>query len=165
MSLLLHELTTNALTYGALSKPGGNVALTWQVAGDEMTVHWRGSGGPAVVDPTRRGFGSGLIKMGLIGTGGVQLRYLPAGSRPRFHRRAVPVAANMTGAHTTMPANRQIVLVVEDEPLLRMTAVDMVEEAGFEALEADATQAVEILEKRLDIAQGHRWYEASYPHP
>ena len=47
---------------------------------------------------------------------------------------------------------RQIVLVVEDEPILRMTAVDMVEDAGFEAVEAaDATQAVKILESRPDI--------------
>lgn len=47
---------------------------------------------------------------------------------------------------------RQVVLVVEDEPLLRMMAVDMVEDAGFEALEAaDATEAVCILERRTDI--------------
>ena len=47
---------------------------------------------------------------------------------------------------------RPIVLVVEDEPVLRMMAVDMVEDAGFEALEAaDATQAIEILQSRLDI--------------
>ena len=45
-----------------------------------------------------------------------------------------------------------VVLVVEDEPILRMMAVDMVEDAGFEVVEAaDAGQAVEILEKRLDI--------------
>jgi CheY-like chemotaxis protein len=47
---------------------------------------------------------------------------------------------------------RPVVLIVEDDPLLRLTAVDMVEDAGFEAIEAaDATQAVAILEKRLDI--------------
>ena len=47
---------------------------------------------------------------------------------------------------------RPVVLVVEDEPVLRMMAVDMVEDAGFEALEAaDATQAIEILQSRLDI--------------
>lgn len=51
-----------------------------------------------------------------------------------------------------MGRSKQVVLVVEDEPLLRMAAVDMVEQAGFEAIEAtDATQAVLILEKRLDI--------------
>lgn len=47
---------------------------------------------------------------------------------------------------------RTIVLVVEDEPLLRMAAVDMVEDAGFEALEAcNAAEAVTILEGRTDI--------------
>jgi CheY-like chemotaxis protein len=51
-----------------------------------------------------------------------------------------------------MTSAQQVVLVVEDEPLLRMAAVDMIEAAGFIVVEAsDATQAVEILEKRLDI--------------
>ncbi len=51
-----------------------------------------------------------------------------------------------------IPEKRQIVLVVEDEPIQRMMAVDLVEEAGFEAVEAtDATQAVAILERRTDI--------------
>ncbi len=46
-----------------------------------------------------------------------------------------------------------IILVVEDEPLLRMAAIDMIESAGFEAVEAaDATQAVEILQSRMDIS-------------
>lgn len=52
--------------------------------------------------------------------------------------------------HTTVPT---VVLVVEDEMLLRMRAVDMVEDAGFTAIEAvDADQAVAILESRSDIA-------------
>jgi CheY-like chemotaxis protein len=47
---------------------------------------------------------------------------------------------------------RPIVLVVEDEPILRMTAADMVEAAGLTALEAkDADDAIRILETRADI--------------
>jgi CheY-like chemotaxis protein len=50
-----------------------------------------------------------------------------------------------------LPA-RQVVLVVEDEPLIRMMAVDLVENAGFLALEAgNADEAVAILESRNDI--------------
>ncbi|MBF5080120.1 response regulator (plasmid) [Paracoccus marcusii] len=50
------------------------------------------------------------------------------------------------------PLKRQLVLVVEDEPILRMAALDMVEDAGFEAVEAtDATDAIRILESRPDI--------------
>jgi CheY-like chemotaxis protein len=52
--------------------------------------------------------------------------------------------------HSDIPA---VVLVVEDEMLLRMRAVDMVEDAGFTSVEAvDADQAVAILESRSDIA-------------
>ena len=52
--------------------------------------------------------------------------------------------------HSAVPA---VVLVVEDEMLLRMRAVDMVEDAGYTSIEAvDADQAVAILEARSDIA-------------
>ena len=48
---------------------------------------------------------------------------------------------------------QRIVLVVDDEPLLRMFATDIVEEAGFTAIEAaDADEAISILESRSDIA-------------
>jgi CheY-like chemotaxis protein len=48
--------------------------------------------------------------------------------------------------------DRPVVLVVEDEPLLRMDAVDMVGKAGYRVVEAsNATEAVRILEERLDI--------------
>ena len=50
------------------------------------------------------------------------------------------------------PRARPVVLVVEDEPLLRMMAADMVEEGGFEAVEAaSAEEAIGILEARPDI--------------
>jgi len=48
--------------------------------------------------------------------------------------------------------SKQIVLVVEDEPFIRMAAVDFISEAGFEPLEAaGATEAIAILESRPDI--------------
>ena len=53
------------------------------------------------------------------------------------------------------PSNRQPVLVIEDEPILRMAALDMVEEAGFDPIGAtdatDATDAIRILESHHDI--------------
>ncbi len=52
--------------------------------------------------------------------------------------------------HSVVPA---VILVVEDEMLLRMRAVDMVEDAGYTSVEAvDADEAVAILESRSDIA-------------
>lgn len=55
-------------------------------------------------------------------------------------------------ASSAPPKAPSVVLVVEDEPVLRMMAVDLVEDAGFEAVEAaDADQAVLILAERPDI--------------
>jgi DNA-binding NtrC family response regulator len=49
-------------------------------------------------------------------------------------------------------ADKQIVLVVEDEPMLLLMAIDLVEDAGYEALYAsNADEAVVILESRTDI--------------
>lgn len=54
---------------------------------------------------------------------------------------------------TSAGKSRPVVLVVEDEPLLRMLAVEVVEEAGFIAIEArDADEAVMLLESRTDIS-------------
>lgn len=81
--LLLHELATNAAKYGALSNGTGRVKASWEVSGPaestQLTFIWQEAGGPAVSEPTRRGFGSRLIRMGLLGTGGVDIRYEPPG--------------------------------------------------------------------------------------
>jgi PAS domain S-box-containing protein len=66
MSLVLHELATNAVKYGALKTATGTVAVAWNQHVDEeggrhMTLLWAEQGGPAVSQPTRRGFGSRLI--------------------------------------------------------------------------------------------------------
>lgn len=86
LSLLLHELTTNAIKYGALSVAGGTVDIIWSLdsASNEVALSWCERGGPPVVPPARRGFGSRLINMGLIGTGGVALRYLDTGFEADF---------------------------------------------------------------------------------
>lgn len=50
-------------------------------------------------------------------------------------------------------ARKQVVLIVEDETFVRMAAVDMIEEAGFEVIEAaNADEAILVLEARRDIA-------------
>jgi PAS domain S-box-containing protein len=81
-ALLLHELATNAIKYGALSTGGGKVAVTWHVEGSapdaELVLTWRERGGPTPQEPTRRGFGSRLIRIGL-GTGTSEVRYPPSG--------------------------------------------------------------------------------------
>ena len=83
LSLVVHELMTNACKYGSLCREGGHVDLDWSVTGDRadarLLVSWRERNGPPVTAPTRRGFGSKLVRLGLVGTGGVDLRYEPSG--------------------------------------------------------------------------------------
>ena len=66
LGLVLHELSTNAAKYGALSAPGGKVHVSWSVHGTgrtrELQLDWRESGGPTVVPPREKGFGSTLIE-------------------------------------------------------------------------------------------------------
>jgi two-component sensor histidine kinase len=79
---LLHELATNAIKYGALSNEDGHVALTWRIDGaDEPRVilEWSEQGGPEVTPPSRKGFGSKLVRLGLVGTGGSTVRYDSSG--------------------------------------------------------------------------------------
>jgi two-component sensor histidine kinase len=65
VSLVLHELATNATKYGALSVPAGQVSVSWMpVEPDRMQLIWREQGGPPTQPPTRRGFGSRLIEEG-----------------------------------------------------------------------------------------------------
>jgi two-component sensor histidine kinase len=74
LGLLLHELATNAVKYGALSMPEGCVRLGWTMhEADEAFARltWREEGGPAVSgSPSRRGFGTRLIEVALVPQGG-----------------------------------------------------------------------------------------------
>ncbi len=62
LSMISHELATNAAKYGALSMPGGRIAVTWLQRDGRFALEWRESGpGLVVTAPGRRGFGSLLI--------------------------------------------------------------------------------------------------------
>ncbi len=63
-SMAIHELATNAIKYGALSAPGGRLAIAWSVAGGEeqLRLRWAENGGPATGGPPHRtGFGSRVL--------------------------------------------------------------------------------------------------------
>jgi two-component sensor histidine kinase len=84
LALILHELATNAVKYGALSNEHGYVDLVWTVTKDTpacLALRWSEHGGPKVVEPKRKGFGSRLITRGLPGDigGDVTLNYEPNG--------------------------------------------------------------------------------------
>lgn len=65
LSMILHELITNAAKYGALAHPGGRIALGWSWSEaereDSVVLKWKESGVPGVVPPARGGFGLKMI--------------------------------------------------------------------------------------------------------
>jgi PAS domain S-box-containing protein len=85
LSMALHELCTNALKYGALRAPDGQVHIRWSTetgaSGPRLVVRWKEHGGPPVAPPSRVGFGSRLIQGGLARelNGSVQLIFEPSG--------------------------------------------------------------------------------------
>jgi two-component sensor histidine kinase len=68
LALAFHELTTNAAKYGALYAPGGRIGIAWHVAESPartLRLTWRETGGPAVAEPERKGFGLTMMQRGL----------------------------------------------------------------------------------------------------
>ncbi len=66
LALGVHELATNAIKYGALSVPEGEVALIWRIEaaaeGELVTIEWTERGGPPAAIPNREGFGTRVVK-------------------------------------------------------------------------------------------------------
>lgn len=82
LALVIHELMTNAAKYGALSVPKGQLNIEWSCSEIEgCRVRWVETGGPAVVAPTREGFGSKLIQTTMVYDlgGRADISYLPSG--------------------------------------------------------------------------------------
>lgn len=61
LSLVLHELATNAVKYGALSTLTGHVELTWHEVDGRVNLDWIEKGGPPVSKPEREGFGTKVV--------------------------------------------------------------------------------------------------------
>ena len=87
LGMAIHELATNAVKYGALSVPEGDVAVTWHVEGGgddrHLVLDWTERNGPPVTVPGKRGFGTTLIERGLAHdlSGQATVEFRPGGVR------------------------------------------------------------------------------------
>ena len=84
VSMVFHELATNASKYGALSNAVGHVAITWGYVGDQRTrlfMRWQEFGGPTVLSPQRKGFGTVVLeRMAIqIADASASLKFLTSG--------------------------------------------------------------------------------------
>lgn len=90
VSMILHELCTNSLKYGALSNDSGRITLRWTTQpvenGTQFDIVWSEEGGPPVKPPDHEGFGSRLIaSLTQQMNGGAETRFLPAGIICEMH--------------------------------------------------------------------------------
>lgn len=91
LGLAIHELATNAAKYGALSTYDGRIHIDWKLLSRDLAeVYWREEGGPAVIEPEKRGFGRDLIEKIVAHElkSDVDLRFNPGGVECTLH---VPV--------------------------------------------------------------------------
>lgn len=150
VALVLHELMTNAAKYGALSVPEGRLTVAWRIADDgDCLLTWRESGGPAVVAPTRRGFGSKLIQSTIEYDlkGSALLDYDPAGLRvelriPARHLTESQglVSGNLSSSTDAAEAVLGLdVLLVEDQALIAIDTEDTLRKLGAERVRLAST--------------------------
>jgi len=151
ISLLIHELGTNAIKYGALSVAEGRVDVAWRILpSSELELRWTETGGPPVHKPVSRGFGSTLVAevatRQLAGrldidwpTTGMCLVVTLPQSVYRPDVSAGPVAGHEAEPKSSQTGSAGRILVVEDETLIAMELCNELESRGWEVVGPAAT--------------------------
>jgi two-component sensor histidine kinase len=83
LALVIHELATNSLKYGALSLSTGNLNVSGTICGDTVVLAWTEQGGPEVVVPNGAGgYGSRLLERTMAGHlgGSITFNWTPGGA-------------------------------------------------------------------------------------
>ena len=156
LTLAVHEMTTNALKYGALATPHGRVAVRWATferhAAPWLGFDWieEGAPGPAASAPRRRGFGTELIEGRIpyelggrgrlaVGAGGARCRLeFPLRDGDSILETDAPQRATVFGGALDMTGEADLhghsVLVIEDDFYLASDAARALRGAGAEVL-------------------------------
>ena len=149
LALALHELSTNAAKYGALSVMSGRVKLTWELRSEQLVLQWVESDGPAALPPASPGFGIRVISASIERQleGEARFDWHPEGLHcslavPRGDQ--IEPLVRYAGAHRAIGEDKPSlplqletgnrVLLVEDEILVAMMMRDILTELGFSVL-------------------------------
>jgi PAS domain S-box-containing protein len=156
IGMALHELATNASKLGALSNDHGRVTIAWKLEcahqGERrFQLLWRESGGPRVIGPMRRGFGSSFLEESVKFhlDGHATLDYAETGIIWQLTCPADEAIVTDRPPNEA-PARRPRVLVVDDEALTAFAVAKQLKEAGFDVIgpAASVTQALRLLEEQ-----------------
>lgn len=167
MALVVHELVTNSMKYGALSDGGSVEVVLDHRAGEGLSVTWRERGGPPVTPPTRIGFGTVIIErtipFDLQGTATVRYPvegfeadfFVPArhlaGRAEQDTKRAVDVRKSATPVSlngAAKPLSGKRVLLLEDNMIVALTGENLLEDLG--AMHVWTVSYIEGAEEILD---------------
>lgn len=166
LSLVVHEMATNSVKYGALSGDGlsgdGRVEVDWAIdAAGDLALRWRERGGPAVAAPRRQGLGTTIIEQSIPHELGGQatLAYEPGGLEAAFmipsrHFRAAdpagPGQQEASPPASTAAADGAVlagpVLLVEDSLLVAIHVEDILTQLGATHVATAATVAAALAE-------------------
>ncbi len=117
LTLVLHELVTNAAKYGALSVPEGRLAVRWSVTASGALLEWRETDGPPIDGvPSHSGFGSQLIEAN-AGTqldGGITRYWEPQGLRCALRIGPGAIMGRVIGGADPVLTGRRVLLVDDD---------------------------------------------------
>jgi PAS domain S-box-containing protein len=176
VSIVLHELATNAAKFGALSRPGGRLELGWTVRPDgALRLIWQESGGPSVATIAPPGFGSQLIEATVCSQlgGTVTKDWRPEGLRceiviePQWLLPGVSAQPERSPSPGELPTDADVadvgpaptrarVLVVEDESIVAMEFETTLRRLGYHVVGPVATlrEALRLIETeaRIDAA-------------
>jgi two-component sensor histidine kinase/CheY-like chemotaxis protein len=173
LALMLHELSTNAVKYGALSTAEGRVTVGWTVEDRTLRLRWEERGGPPARVPTKRGFGTTLIEQSAKGEGGsahmlvesdgiawdITLPLPQLDPAISAGQSSAPVGGDLARRDIIEKSTGQLsgkrFLIVEDEPLVALDIADTLVSAGAEVIGSfgSAKEALAAIESRqMDAA-------------
>lgn len=184
--LIIHELVSNAVKYGALSVPDGKVIVDWQQVNGGVSIHWREANGPRVYLPQERGFGCELIERAIPYefAGEATLRFPSTGVEVDFwlpedllewvsptpklqQHNSVQQVKKTVDPH----GGKGATLILEDSMLIAIELEDTLKELGFDQVDSapNVARALELLEQNqyricwLDIDLKHETsFELAY---
>ncbi|MEM1254015.1 MAG: HWE histidine kinase domain-containing protein [Cyanobacteria bacterium P01_H01_bin.21] len=161
--LVLHELTSNAAKYGALSIASGTVTVCWSECDGGIQLIWQESDGPTVVGPQRRGFGQELIERAIPYEfeGEATIHFPPSGVKAKFWlpnnliRWEQDKSVETSTVSTTSPpesldqGEQSKILIVEDSLLVAIEMENTLKKIGFEAATSvpSVSRALECLQQ------------------
>ena len=167
LSLLFHELATNAVKHGALGHEDGLVKIAWSLGAESLTVQWTERGGPRVKEPAEEGFGSRLLRQvsGRQLNAQIDFHWDPAGLRvevklpAELFMREVASGKNAEADGTLQPepgnrVSHRKILLVEDEELVALELSAELSRLGWAIVGPAATlaEAQALLSNHFDAA-------------